>query len=293
MFRPPFQKHYAILFPVMKMVVYIDLLMGLNSLLDYLLLTVCGRVTASPCRRRRMVLAGVLGGIYAAMTLLKGFSFLRSLFWQAVFALMLCLVAFGPGRGLMRQTVVFLLLGAAFSGIVLVLTELFSAPKAFVGGRIYYPVSLGVLVLTAGGAYGLMRWGLGRLTHQGGDIASVRLTIGTGSVEFTALRDTGNTLHDPVSGLPVLVVDASVLKRLLPGRGEDALSWLMLLQGKAPELQPRLIPYKTVSSSDGLMPAFRPKEVQIDGKRENLLIGISTVNVSDGGGYSGLLGGKL
>lgn len=79
------------------------------------------------------------------MSLLPGFRFLGSLFWELIFGAVLCLVAFGPGRGIIRRSVVFLLLAAAFSGIVLVLTELFSAPAALVG-------SPGILSGEPGGA---------------------------------------------------------------------------------------------------------------------------------------------
>ena len=153
------------------MVIYLDQVLLLNGLVDYLLLVACGSVTATPLRRRRILVAALLGGGYGAMSLLPGFRFLGSLFWELIFGAVLCLVAFGPGRGIIRRSVVFLLLAAAFSGIVLVLTELFSAPAALVGSRVYYPVSLGALVLTAGGTFGLMKWGLSRMCHHGGDIA--------------------------------------------------------------------------------------------------------------------------
>lgn len=284
---------------VMEMVVYLDLVVGLNGLLDYLLLCVCGRVTASPLCRWRLFAAAAVGGLYAGVSLLPEFSFLGGMFWQIVFGALLCLIAFGPGRCLLRQCVVLFLLAAAFSGLVLVLTELFSAPGALVGGRVYYPVSLGVLLLTGGGSYGVMKWGLSRLRHQGGDVAELEISLGENRVKLTALRDTGNTLRDPISGWGVAVADWTVLHRLLPQaklRREqfaEPAGLMELLREAAPQASFRLIPYKAVGVEHGLLLALRPEEVKIGGRREQLLVGFSPVGVSDGGGYEALLGGAV
>lgn len=283
----------------MEMVVYLDIVVALNGLLDYLLLSVCGRVTASPRNTKRLILAAAAGGIYAGASLLPGFTFLGSVFWQLIFGVCLCLLAFGPGRCLIRQSVVLFLLAAAFSGLVLVLTELFSAPGAMVGGRVYYPISLSVLLLTGGVAYSLMKWGLSRLQHQGGDVADLEITLNGNRVQLTALRDTGNTLRDPISGCQVLVADWTVLRRLLPQtslRREQFLEPAGLLEelsGKVSQSSFRLIPYKAVGVEHGLLLALRPEEVKINGRREQLLVGFSPVEISDGGGYEALLGGVV
>lgn len=276
-----------------------DAVFVLNTVLDYLLLVVCGSVTTTPLRRGRALLSGGIGGGYAVLSLVPGFSFLGNFFWQLVFTVVLCLIAFGAGRQLIRQSVVLLLLAAAFSGIVLLLTEMFSAPKAFVGARVYYPVSLGVLLLTGGGACGLLKWSLGRLGHHGGDIAVVEIQQGGRSVSLHALRDTGNTLRDPVSGAQVLVTDWTVLRRLLPevpveaAMFSDPASLVQQLGKLAPEVHTRLIPYKAVGVAHGLLVAMRPEKIKVAGKEENLLLAFSPVLVSDGGGYEALLGGAI
>lgn len=275
------------------MVVYLDQVVLLNGLLDYLLLLTCGRVTASPIRRGRIALAGLLGGLYGAGSLV--FPRLGTLPLQLLAGMGLCLMAFGADRRLLRRSVVLGLLAAAFSGIVLLLTELFSAPMALVGRRVYYPVTFGVLVLTGGGAYGLMKWALGRLEHQGGDVVAVRVTLLGRTAELTALRDTGNTLKDPVSGCPVMVCDGALLGKLLPGLKKEALRDPMALlpevQKLAPETRPRLVPYKAVGVERGLLLALRPREVQIQGREEQVLLAFTPGTVSDGGGYQALLGG--
>lgn len=278
-----------------SMTVYLDGAWLLNGFVDYLLLVVSGNLTASPIRRRRILLAGALGGFYGVVCLLPGWAFFGNLLWRIVVAGLMCLVAFGPGKLILRQMVVLFLLTAAFSGVVLLLTELFSAPASFVGGSVYYPVSTGALVLTAGGAYGAITWALGRMRHQGGDIVPVTVALGKRTAELTALRDTGNTLRDPITGAGVLVVDWTVMKKLLPKIEIKCISEPQILMQALglhyPNLRPRLIPYKTIGVSHGMLVAIRPEEVKLSGKKENLLVAFSPVAVSDGGGYQALVGG--
>ena len=281
------------------MVVYLDGVLLLNSLVDYLLLVVCGNVTGTPVRRKRILAAGLFGGGYAMLALLPGFSFLDGLVWKLAMAWVLCLLAFGTRPGMLRRSVVLFLLAAAFSGLVLLLTELFAAPAALIGSSVYYPVTMPALVLTAGGAYGLMQMGLSRLTHQGGDIVNVEVTLRGVHRAFTALRDTGNTLRDPVSGCGVMVADFGILAGSFSGEEisaasiSDPVQGLTALMERAPELRPRLIPYKTVGVAQGMLLAVSPEEVRINGKKEMLLLAFSPVQVSDGGGYEALLGGTI
>lgn len=279
------------------MTVYLDGVLVLNSLVDYLLLVVCGNVTGTPVRRKRVLLAGVFGGMYAILCLLPGLSFLDGLLWKVLMAWGLCLLAFGWRPGIIRRSVVLILLAAAFSGVVLLLTEVFAAPASLIGSTVYYPVTLPVLMLTAGGSYGLMQMALSRLTHHGGDIVNVEVTLCGIRRAFTALRDTGNTLRDPISGCGVMVADWNLLAAGLHGREltrcavEEPTLGLNQVMAIAPELKPRLIPYKTVGVESGLLLAVCPEEIKVDGKKEQLLLAFSAVPVSDGGGYEALIGG--
>ena len=53
-------------------VVYLDSVFLFNALLDYLLFLSTARLAGIPLRRRRYLLSGVLGGLYAAAVFLPG-----------------------------------------------------------------------------------------------------------------------------------------------------------------------------------------------------------------------------
>lgn len=74
---------------------------------------------------------------------------------------------------------------------------------------------------------------------------SVRLVVNRRSVCFTALVDTGNQLREPISGLPVLIAEAGLLKGAIPATGC------------------RVLRYGAVGS-EGMMTCFRPTSVWIE-----------------------------
>lgn len=281
------------------MIVYMDAVFLLNALVDYLLLVVCGQVTEAARRKGRAVAAGLLGGVYATVSLLPDWRFLSGWLWRGVMSLLLCWIAFGGNRNLIKRCIVLWGLASMFSGIVFLLTELFSAPASMIGGAIYYPLTFAALVLTAGGSFAVFLWGIRSFHHRGGDLAEVSVRLQGRSQQFLALRDTGNTLRDPISGTPVLVADAAILLMLLPelklekNALEHPEKLLKQVYEAEPTLRPRLIPYKTVGVSRAMLLAVAPEEIWVDGTRETLLMAFSPVPVSDGGAYQALLGGKL
>ena len=114
-------------------------------------------------------------------------------------------------------------------------------------------------------------------------------------MQLTALRDSGNTLCDPISGAQVLTVYWQAARRLFPAElsltAEDfaAPATLALrLQAEAP----RLIPYRAVGIRSGLLLAL-PCEITIGKETKLSLVAFSPTPVSDGGAYDALTGGVI
>lgn len=83
-------------------VVYIDEVFALNALMDYLLVLCAAKLAGEPLRRGRFALAALVGGLYAAITLLPGWGFLASPACKLAWAMLLCLVAYGGSKRLLR-----------------------------------------------------------------------------------------------------------------------------------------------------------------------------------------------
>lgn len=285
------------------MTVYVDALFALNGALNYLMLLGSARLGGAPICRGRFLASAALGGLYAVACVLPGLLFLNGAPMKCLVFAAMVLCAFGWKRTSLKMGLLFLLLSFAFCGVVMVMLNVMGVSLMLLNGTAYYPVSGRVLVLTAAAVYLLARLVFSRLAeHTGSELVPVELAVGERTVHLTALRDTGNTLKDPVTGRSVLVAEWETARGLLPapvaaeltaGQFESPADLLPRLSRAAPGHQWRLIPYRTVGNAGGLLLAMRCDRIKV-GKvwKKNGLVAFSPTGVSDGGPYTALIGGK-
>ena len=251
------------------MEIYLDVLMLLNFLVDFLLLVGTNRLSGHPPGVRRALSAAVLGGIYAGLCLLPGLSFLGNLLWRLIFWGLMSVMAFGTdlGRGFL-----FVLLSMALGGMASLMNR---------GGFV-------ALVLSAGAIAGLCLVGFrGKVGSR--RFVPVTISCGGKTAALTALVDTGNTLRDPVSGKPVLVVDETVagkLSDLTPDQLRDPITTLSQCPGPGY----RLIPFSAVGNPGGMLLGLRPDSLYVDGQDAEYIVAFAPQLLS-AGRYQALAGG--
>ena len=163
-------------------------------------------------------------------------------------------------RGFLRAFLCFWAFSFLLAGFFLFLIRWF-APRnlAVVGHAVYLDLSPLLLFLFTAAAY-LVLWLFQKLFHRE-DLShqSRRFLVEQNgkSVQIWARADTGNTLREPFSGLPVLVCAPSALGEAVPAglaglleRGEPP----------GPGSSLRLVPFESLGGS-GVLPAFRPERV--------------------------------
>lgn len=277
------------------MVVYADLVFVLNFAVNYLLLRGTARLGGCAARKRRLALAAALGALYAVAVYAPAFGWLRLLPTKLLCAAVMLLLAFGARRATLR-------LGAIFAALTLVLCGAVYGVELLRGGQIVihrnsllYPVTFSSLLLTATAVSAACRLLLPRLTHAADSVVPLTLRLGTRSVHLSALRDSGNTLCDPIGGAPVLTAEWRVAARLLPPelllRADDFASPAALaLRLRA--YAPRLIPYRAVGVASGMLLAL-PCEITLGKHTKTGLVAFCPTPLSDGGAYEALTGGTL
>ena len=255
------------------MIVYLDAVALLNFLVDYLLLLGTNRLCGYPPGWGRSALSAALGGIYAAACMLPGFSFLGSTVWRLVSLGLMGWIAFGFHKSALRRTVIFVLLCMALGGI---------AQGLGAGGFIS-------VIASAAALFGMCMLGFrnipGSVTY-----VPVELSYGDKKLRLTALHDTGNTLTDPVTGKPVLVVGAEVAQQLTGLTQQQLRSPVNAVsQSIVPGL--RLIPYRSVGQPAGMLLALRFQNVRIGKWKGSSLVAFAPEKLSDDGQYQALTGG--
>lgn len=253
--------------------VYLDLAVFLNACVDFLLLSGTNRLSGYPPDLSRTLSAAAFGGIYSGACLIKGFRFLAGGIWRIVFLALMMFIAFGCGVAALRRCGIFLLLSAALGGITLGMVR--------TGIAILLVAAVGIwalCILAAGNGVGANQF------------VPVKLCYGNQKVEVTALRDSGNTLRDPVTGECVLVIGASSARKLTGLSQEQLEHPLQTLSGRAvPGL--RLIPFESVGSSGGMMLALRVNDVTVGKRKRSTIVAFAPSGLDGAMGYEALTGG--
>lgn len=255
------------------MAVYLDVVVLLNFLVDFLLIMGTNSLCGHPPGWKRAALAASVGGLYGGCCLLPGFYFLGNILWRTVCLALMVWLAFGFSVSALRRGIVFVLLSMALGGISV----------GFGGG--------GPVILTAAAAGIFLMCFLGFQGRIGAArYVPVELSYGGRSMRLTALHDTGNTLRDPVTGRPVLVVSAEVAQQLLGVTQQQLRSPVdAVADAFLPGL--RLVPYRSVGESAGMLLALCLQEVKIGNWKGSSLVAFAPDVLCASGEYQALTGG--
>lgn len=255
------------------MIVYLDLVLLLNFFVDFLLILGTNRLSGFPPGCLRATLGAGLGTLYALGCLLPGFSFLGSSFWRIIFLGLMGMTAFGLNKSAWKRTGIFLLLSMAMGGIALGM------------GKSDIPA----LLLSALGVWALSRVGFGS-SVGGKEYIPVTITERERTISVIALKDTGNSLRDPVTGEQVLILGPEAAQRLL---GIDSAQLAHPLEAIMTHPGLRLIPYSAVGQPAGMLLGKRFSDVKLGERRGSALVAFAPEKIGVGQVYQALAGGNI
>ena len=155
---------------------------------------------------------------------------------------------------------------------------------------------------------GELGWGIiQRWVWQKTLLMPLEITFGPAIIRTTALLDTGNSLRDPLTRVPVVIVDCSLFAYSadadLQLLGQVVSSGQLgqvsqLLGSSALATKIRLIPYRSLGTRNGLLIGVKPDSIKVEYGGEFLtiteaVVGIHERNLSDDGSYEALIHPEL
>ena len=257
------------------MAVYLDLVVILNFLVDFLLLLGTNRLSGFPLSPGRCALASLLGGVYSGACMLPGFRFLSGTLWRTVSLCLIAVTAFGCDRSAVKRGGVFVLLSMALGGIAL----------SFGRGDFL------TLILAAAGIWLLCRVAFGD-TVGGREYVPITLTYRENTASLIALRDSGNTLRDPITGEQVLIIAGNIAQKLT-GLSEGQLRSPLETLAQRPIPGLRLIPSRAVGQNGGMLLALRFENVKIGSRTQSAIVAFAPEGLGRGEVYQALTGGAI
>lgn len=261
-----------------KYTLYVDvwlIRLGCNFLFEYLLLWATASITNTRTTPRRLALASLVGTAHyflyllADLGLIPFYGFLRFLPTIILVSLAMLLIAFRPlvWSRLMTVAGYFYTIGFVAAGAGMATAYLFGnlgAPLFALGTL----VSLLTILIIAELGWGIVHERMVNRVYQ----IPVEIACDGVLVKISGLVDTGNSLKDPLTRQPVIIVEQRALKPLLPEKLQIIIEQLdsgdleamdELGNLDAWQTRVRLIPFSSLGKKNGLLVGFRPDEIRI------------------------------
>ena len=130
----------------------------------------------------------------------------------------------------------------------------------------------------------------------------VNLTIKGETISCRGLLDTGNQLYEPITRIPVTIMDLDLFQNILPKNIYESVKQLKDYQVQADFLEMddewlqriRMIPFRSVSRGMDLLVALRPDKITIvtnNGcfETSKVLVGLNPVALSSDASYQAIV----
>lgn len=300
------------------MEIYLDIVILENIVINYLILSVTARFSKNRAGSLRLLLGSILGTAYLVlMILLPDMKVYTTVFSKVLLSIAMVAVTFSFGRlkiflktlALFYATT-FLFAGAGFA------LMFFKRDWGIIrNGVIMTPISLpdtswAELLLAVAVTLIILRivWdAIQNKFLREKLLVRISIAFGDKTIDVPALVDTGNSLHDPLSNMPVVVVEFSAIKELLPDdirsifeqETEDDLSRVTAAISCSDWFSRfRLIPFTSLGKENGMLIGFRPDYIEIgeaDDRKDvqAVIIGIYNKALSRNEQYRALMNPEL
>ena len=256
----------------MKYVVYLDVFLIVNILMDFLILIIAKRLIKPQTTILRCIIATIIGGVLSVLSLMIPYKtiWLRFITSYILICFVMVIIAFQFKciRDSIRNILVVYAITFMLGGIMNVL---------------YYkaPVTLKRFVAVSLMAYVVCSFLCDWITRKkaGEKLYKVHIYIKEKSVSVTALLDTGNLLFDPISGRKVHIIEYETIKDII--NKENGFY--------------RVIPYNSVGNSRGLLNAIEADCMEIENgegakiRVDKPLIALYDKKLASDGRFEGLL----
>lgn len=244
------------------MVVYADILILVNFIVDYFLIKLTACITKSHIKIFRMVIAAFVGSIFSLYIFLPPLNpFLEILLKLVTSAVMVC-VGFGfcNSRRFLRNIITLFSVTFGFAGAMIGIWYILKPSGMVINNSVVY-FNISPLFLIAFSVLGYFISFFIRKVFEPKSVSArlcqIEIEIKDKRAETTALIDTGNSLSDPFGSSEIIIADKSVLEGILD-EGER-------------EKRYRAVPTATVSGTE-ILNGFRCDRIRIFGEGSPIIL---------------------
>lgn len=261
-------------------VLYLDILLITNFIIDFLLLRAAECIIGRRARRWRLLLGALFSAATSLLIFLPPMKPLPLILLDGALFGIISVISFEFSSllGCIGNTAALLFVNLLFGGTVYFVGSSISASLIINNSAFYFESEPLYLLSVVLAAYVILRTGVLLFKNRNPSDAAVSVEIYMNGrrIKTTAFVDTGNRVSDLLGNRPIIIVSLKAARRLLTDE-QLAIATQLKAFGDAPF---RLIPYGT-AAGEGVMAAFLAVEARLTVKKKrrtvkNPLVAVST-----------------
>ena len=292
------------------MTIYLDVVLIENLCMNYIILFATGYLLKIKMNHIRLILSAILGGIYSILAYMEILEIYSNFALKIILSIVMVYMAYHAKnvKQLAKQLIFFYLTSFVFGGCAFALLYFIKPQEILIRNGTYigtYPLKIAILGGIVGFTITVIAFHFVKKKITKKDMyCNITIYFEEKNVTATALLDTGNMLKDPITSMPVIVVEKEILKNILP---EIILNNLnRIIGGDVPKevyedenleyiTKFRVIPFSSIGKTNGMLLGFKANKVEIKDEesietRNNVIVGIYENKLSKKNQYSALIG---
>lgn len=294
------------------MTIYLDIVIIENLIMNAIIIYATAVVLKVKIRHLRIIISSLIGAIYSVASYISDLEIYNNFFLKIFLSIVMVYIAFIPQniKSLMKQMLIFYLTSFLFGGVAFALIyvikpqEILMKDGLFLGMYPLKTIFLGAIVATIIliTAFKVVKSNITKKDMM----CNVSIKINDKAINIKTIIDTGNMLKEPISGLPVIVVENTALYELIPKEILDNLD--DILGGdfeKIPDdikskyiAKLKWIPYSSLGKQNGMLVGIKADKVIVEKEDQfiehnNVIVGVYNRSLTKKGEYRGLIGVEL
>ena len=292
------------------MTIYLDVVLIENLCMNYIILFATGYLLKRRMNHIRLILSALIGGIYSILAYMEILEIYSNFILKIILSIVMVYLAYNAKniKQLSKELIFFYLTSFVFGGCAFALLYFIKPQEILMIDGTYigtYPLKIAVLGGIVGFTITVIAFKFMKKRISKKDMyCNITIYFNEKNIEVIALLDTGNMLKDPITSMPVIVVEKEILKNILPDNILNNLN--KIIGGDVPKeiyedenlkfiTRFRVIPFSSIGKTNGMLLGFKANKVEIKDEENidiinNVIVGIYENKLSKKNQYSALIG---
>lgn len=287
------------------MTIYLDIVLLENIGMNYIILFTTSIINKTKTKPIKLALSSLIGAFYAVLSFIAILEIYESLILKILLSVAMIYIAFKPEKMkvLFRQLMLFYLVSFVFGGTAFALLYFIRPQDILMKNGLLigtYPIKIAFLGAILGFVIvHIACKGIKNKLNKKDMFCDVEVKIEENTINVKAMIDTGNLLREPITGLPVIIIESTELEKILPKQiiegAEDIINGKLNQIDDKYAVKLRVIPFTSLGKQNGMLLGIKANEAIIKTDEnsyniKNVIIGMYNSKLTKNGMYNALIG---